>query len=377
MDKPFLTIIMQNYNAPKDILKEAVLSVINQTFDKFSFIFLDDWSTDYDITNFFNDLKNKWDAKRPDMPLHLIKKPQNGPLDYMDYNHGHSFCRNWGLDLVRGAKLSDYVFFADSDDILLPNCLELLWTNIEADPEIDISIGNFTRDEINWNKQLEYYYINMNPQYNTSITFTRLQALNILCDPYMIMDYMITKPSIPFCATWNKIFKLSLFNDVKFPNYKTKDDNFTAHRLIWNARKISFSPNITYFYRPGGKLADSNLYKSMDIADAHRNRVEFFEDIFSDDIHKLNKITLENYQDKILINNILLNEHAIYLYTLMNVYMSCNKESVRKDCYNEFIYCLQVWSRELMLSGRRFLKFFNKCIEFAEKEKYILWEPMK
>ena len=363
---------MQNYNTNKDILNEAIQSVFCQTFKEFSFVFIDDWSTDYEIDELFDNWRKRWAEKRENMPLFLVKKPQNGPLDARDYNHGHSFCRNWGLQLVKMQNSCEFVFFMDSDDVIRPDCLEILWDNLEKDPEIDISIGNYTRDEATWYGNLEYYYTNdgkicvCNPKIKSNI-----EALDILCDPYMIPGHVLTKPSIAFCATWNKIFRLSLFDDVKFPDYKTKDDNFTAHRLLWNARKIIFTHEITYFYRPGGNLADRNLYKTTDIVDAHEDRVNFFEEIFVKDIHKLDRITLENYKEKTTINNILINEHLIYLYTLMGVYNSSNLKKVKEGCFNEFSYCLQVWSRELMLLNPKFLEI---CLKFVEKEKYILWK---
>ena len=89
-----VTVIMQNYNSSMTKLRDAVYSVINQSFERIAFIFIDDWSTDYDISYFFDEIKKAWNHKRPTMPLHLIKKPQSGPLDPRMSNHGHSFCRN-------------------------------------------------------------------------------------------------------------------------------------------------------------------------------------------------------------------------------------------------------------------------------------------
>lgn len=370
MNKPLVTVIMQNYNAPKDILKGAIYSVLNQTFKEFSFIFVDDWSTDYDASLIFPGIKARWEELRPDMPLHLIKKPQSGPLDEREHNHGHSFCRNWALDLVRQAKISDYVFFIDSDDELMPNCLEVLWSQIEKDPEVDISIGNFVRNEIRWLELKDTYYATLdsedtNHDFNVK-TYTNLEALNVLCDPYMIPSHRPTMPSVSVCATWNKIFKLSLFDNVRFPDYKTKDDNFTAHRLLWNAKKIVFNFDVTYLYRYGGKLADNNLYKTMDIVDAHKDRVEFFEEIFEDAI-KVSDSSLRknNFEDFTLKNEIVRNEHMIYLFTLMAVYKNFEhhyKES--SECYRNFSYCLNLWKRELVYGEQKFLE---SCVDWMEK----------
>ena len=367
--KSLVTVVMQSYNTSKDILDIAVNSVINQTFKDFAFVFIDDWSTDYDASSFFAEIETKWKNKRPDMPLHLIKKPQNGPLDEREHNHGHSFCRNWGLDLVKTAKISDYVFFMDSDDEIMPNCLEILWSKIEKDPEIEISIGNFVRDEVRWCQLKDTYYdaeINegtLGPHDNKA--YTNLEALDILCDPYMIPGHRPTMPSVAFCATWNKIFKVSLFDNVRFPDYRTKDDNFTAHRLLWNAKKITFTFEITYFYRPGGKLADANLYKTMDIVDAHRDRVEFFEKIFEDWIRAGKMIRENNFEDYTRICNILRDEHMLYLFTLMCVYKNFeHHHDESSTCYEEFVYCLNVWKKEFVYGEQKFLE---ACVKWMEK----------
>lgn len=367
-----VTVIMQNYNASMNKLRDAVYSVINQSFERMAFIFIDDWSTDYDISYFFDEIKKAWNYKRPNMPLHLIKKPQSGPMDPRVSNHGHSFCRNWGLDLIRNfsehTKLSDFVFFADSDDELLPNCIEILWNNMQQDDEIDISIGNFTRDNVKWINERDraYRIINDIEEYKfpDAKTVNNLQGLKILCDPYMVNGHRITAPSVPFCATWNKIFRLSLFDDVQFPDYRTKDDNFTAHRLIWNSRKIVFTPMITYFYRPGGNLADKNLYKTIDIVDAHADRIKFFNKIFKDDIDNTSEITLENFKDKILINRIIADERLVYLHTLMTVYSTCIDKRIRIRCIAEFKNYIQLWKKDLIAYEPKFLE---QCLVTEKK----------
>lgn len=372
MNKPLVTVIMQNYNTSKDILDNAIYSVVNQSFKNFAFVFIDDWSTDYDIDEVFDKWLKSWKELRPDMPIHFIKKPQSGPLDPRTSNHGHSFCRNWGLDLVKSAKISDYVFFMDSDDEIMPNCLEILWSKIEKDPEVEISIGNFVRDEVRWCQLKDTYY---NAEVNEGDTYvpgphddkiyTNLEALHVLCDPYMIPSHRPTMPSVAFCATWNKIFKVNLFDNVRFPDYRTKDDNFTAHRLLWNAKKIAFTFEITYFYRPGGKLADANLYKTMDIVDAHRDRVEFFEKIFEDWIRAGKMIREDNLEDYTRICDILRDEHMLYLFTLMAVYKNFkNHHDESTTCYEEFVYSLNVWKKEFVYGEQKFLE---ACVKWMEK----------
>ena len=363
-NKPLVTLIMQNYNTSLDKLYVAVNSVINQSFNSFAFIFIDDWSTDYNVDEVFNTIKEKWNQVRPGTLLDLVKKPQSGYPDPIDHNHGHSFCRNWGLDSVRIKNESEYVMFADSDDELMPNCIELLYNNMQKD-NADISIGNFTRDEVRWCQCKDNYFNNLNDtieqEENIFQSCDKLTALRYLCDPYMLPGNRLNGPSIAFCATWNKIFKLSLFDDVKFPSGYNRDDNFTAHRLLWNAKKVVFTQELTYFYRPGGNLADSNLYKSMDIVYAHRDRINFFEEVFP----REEDITSDNANDLYDMYNIMNNERRIYLFTMIQVYTKINNSMDMIDILDEIKYCINKWKKELLTHSSD-LPFIKLCAKWLE-----------
>ena len=328
-----ICVVMQSYNTEEYKLLTAIESVIDQTFNNFSFVFIDDWSTEYDVDDLFEKIKHKWTiAKRNIDNLHLIKRPQRDELDAITHNHGHSFCRNWAIDYIKLAELSDYVFFADSDDELSIYCLEFLWNNMKKDPNIDISIGNFTRNEMEWVKNKDFHREVYNGDAEISDfpfkTYNNYESLDILCDPYMIPGHKPTKPSVAFCATWNKIFRLSLFEGTRFPDYRTKDDNFTAHELLYKARRVIFTPIVTYFYRLGGNLADGNLYKTEDILDAHLSRVNFFNRTFAMFDKENYKDNIDFYKEESEIK-IFYNEYLIFLYTFMRV-IDATKDNFRK-----------------------------------------------
>ena len=58
----------------------------------------------------------------------------------------------------------------------------------------------------------------------------------------------------------------------------------------------------------------------MDIVDAHRDRIEFFEKILDDAIKVRSSLCKDNLEDFILKSEILRNEHMVYLFTLMAAY---------------------------------------------------------
>lgn len=94
---------MPSYNA-SSYIKEAILSVINQTYSNWELIVTDDCSTDnsYEIA------------------LELAKQDQRIQVYKNLKNSGTSVARNNGLDHAKGK----YVTFLDSDDYLDPTYLE-------------------------------------------------------------------------------------------------------------------------------------------------------------------------------------------------------------------------------------------------------------
>lgn len=97
-----VSVLIPTHNTKEEWLKESIESVLNQTFQDFEIIILDDGS-EYSPENLiksFNDNR--------------IKFYQN------DQNLGVSKTRNKLLELATG----DYVAFQDSDDISLPSRLE-------------------------------------------------------------------------------------------------------------------------------------------------------------------------------------------------------------------------------------------------------------
>lgn len=97
-----VSIIMPIYNSEKYI-KDAVLSVLNQTYKNFELILVDDGSTDSSLEI----------IKQLEIQDKRIKA-------YYKENGGVSSARNYGLKKSTGT----YVAFIDNDDEYLPNLLE-------------------------------------------------------------------------------------------------------------------------------------------------------------------------------------------------------------------------------------------------------------
>jgi len=116
MKTPFFTVVIPTHNRAA-LLKEAIQSVLEQTFKDFELIAVDDHSTDItkDVVASFGD-------------DHNIKYMMN------DHAIGGAGARNAGIFRAKG----EWVAFLDDDDVWLPRKLELQYNKIK---EVDASVG--------------------------------------------------------------------------------------------------------------------------------------------------------------------------------------------------------------------------------------------
>lgn len=122
---PFFSIIIPIFNSRKTIFK-TISSVINQSFNDFELIIIDDGSTDdsYDLINSFQDARI------------VYRKISN--------SGGPARPRNTGIELSKGS----WICFLDSDDFWADNKLEETFQHIILRPEVDIwTSGYFICDD--------------------------------------------------------------------------------------------------------------------------------------------------------------------------------------------------------------------------------------
>ena len=118
MENPLVSVNMVVLNGEL-FIKEAINSILNQTFNKFELIIVDDGSTDNTAreVELFNDNRIK-----------LIKN---------QVNKGIVSARNQALDLSSG----EYIAILDADDISLPNRLELEVSFLNENPDFGLVGG--------------------------------------------------------------------------------------------------------------------------------------------------------------------------------------------------------------------------------------------
>lgn len=118
MKQPGISVIMPVYCAEKYV-EEAIKSILNQTFQDFELLVIDDKGGDgsMDIVNSIRDSR--------------IRVFEN------DYNRGIAYATNVGLGNAEGK----YIALMDDDDIAMKDRLQLEYDYLESHPDIDVVGG--------------------------------------------------------------------------------------------------------------------------------------------------------------------------------------------------------------------------------------------
>lgn len=118
-----ISIIVTVFNTNSIFLRECLLSIVNQNFQgSFEVILVDDGSTDLDVIDLVNSFASEYNF------IKLIRQP----------NQGFSSARNVGIDSISGST----IMFVDSDDVLLPKCLDTLFSSLSSQ-DVDYITANF------------------------------------------------------------------------------------------------------------------------------------------------------------------------------------------------------------------------------------------
>jgi len=235
---PKISIIVPVYNAEKYVNK-CLNSIRCQTLKNLEIIVINDGSTDNS-----GEICDKIAIE--DSRVKILHK-ENGGL---------SSARNAGIELATG----EYVGFVDSDDWVEPQMYEYLLNNaINNKAEISI-VGYFLDDVITgkttpFEKEMPLRILN------------REEAIRELIEDHLIKNYAC-----------NKLYKLSLFDNLRYPDGKNYEDIITTYRTFEKASRVVHHNKHLYHYI---QRLDSITYtrKLKDRVDMCQNFQERFKDL--------------------------------------------------------------------------------------------------
>jgi glycosyltransferase involved in cell wall biosynthesis len=240
---PEISIIVPVYKV-ENYIEKCIESVLAQTFTNFELILVNDGSPD-NCGNICDEYA------RLDKRIKVIHK-ENGGL---------SSARNAGLSKAKGK----YIAFVDSDDFIHQSMYEILHgygtkyaSDIVICDYLDVYEGEIYDTE-------EY-----NPNFNEE-NYTNIEALYQL----------YSKKGVQFVIACNKLYKRDLFNDLEYKEGVIHEDEFMAHRILFNSSKVTYLPIKLYYYlqRKDGIVRSQFNIKKLDAVNAYKDRVEFFRKI--------------------------------------------------------------------------------------------------
>lgn len=211
-----ISVVLPVYNVA-NYLRKCLDSLVNQTFEDFEVICVNDGSTDLSLGILEG-------YALTDSRFKIISQE----------NKGLSGARNTGIQHVKGK----YVLFVDSDDWLEENALEELYNHVEG---FDSDITMF-----------KFRYFNEDTK---EISESQNSKLEIIPDSLItsnfnyndVLDILFKISHSPF----NKLYKTSFLRelDAKFLYGSYYEDLEFFYKVFLKAEKVSVLPQYLYFYR--------------------------------------------------------------------------------------------------------------------------------
>lgn len=198
-----ISVIIPVYNVEK-YLKRCLDSVISQKYKNLEIILIDDGSTD-------NSGKICDEYAQKDKRIIVIHKENGGLSD----------ARNKGLEVCTG----DYISFVDSDDWIEEDFFEYVVNNAKDN---DLLIFDYYISNGKNSKWIKYK--------NSEFELTKEKCL-----------IELTKAKIQSYA-WNKVYKINLFNDIRFPKGRNYEDQAIMHLIVEKSTKIKYCNKAFYNY---------------------------------------------------------------------------------------------------------------------------------
>lgn len=242
-NKPLITVVVPIYKV-EHYLEECINSVINQTYDNLEIILVDDGSPDRcgEMCDCFAQKDNR---------IKVIHQK----------NKGLSGARNSAIDIASG----QYITFVDSDDWISNEMIDVLYRNIES-KQVKMAVCS-----------LESFFEDgttiSNKHGERTFVYSKEKAL----DCFLFNEYMTP-------CVCGKLYARSLWENVRCPEGKLYEDQYTTYKLIDQCENIVFVTRPLYHYRKrSGSIGHSNFdNRTYHLYDAIHEEYNFISEKYGD-----------------------------------------------------------------------------------------------
>lgn len=316
-----VSIIVPVYNVEL-FLKKCVNSILNQTFSNIEVILVDDGSTDSskNICKQFQQIDSR---------IRVITK----------INGGLSDARNAGLDVATG----DYIIFVDSDDYVNENFVMKLVKSLEKNSaEIAICGFNVVKATNNYEETLD----------STAGVFSGRELLSKIMG---VRGYR-------YVVAWNKIYKRSLFQYIRFDKGKVFEDEYICSRLLFNVSRVCVvnQPLYNYVQRESSITKSDLSWEKINMKkEMYIQRIDFFKEHQDEMLVRKAEVTFSNWIIEILGRK-----------QIKKVVPKDELKSIKQIFRKMDINILINSNVSLLVRGQEFVGMFN--VPMAAKIKHVL-----
>lgn len=300
-----ISVIIPLYNSEK-FMNKCIDSVINQSYKNLEIFLVNDGSTDGTLK-----LCKQYAIK--DERIKIIDK-QNG---------GAASARNVALDVCNG----DYISFIDSDDWIEKNTYEFLLDEIkkECDLIIFTACDEYDNGLIKYKKRAQKKYLSQIDAITMINSFSNIT--NSPCD---------------------KIYKKSIFDDIRFPEGTICEDYYLIPNIVLKSKSIVYLPNVLYHCIQRDNSVSRNSSVKFEYIDASYKQKQFID---------------KNYPDISYVGN------TAYVFANITIY---NSIILNNKCLDKID---EIWN-----NSKKYKKdvYFNKNLPIKKKiQAFIFFNNLK
>lgn len=199
-----VSVVIPVYNAVS-YLRHCVDSVIRQSYRPLEIILVDDGSTD--------GCQVICDTYAAEYPFVKVCHLSNG---------GASYARKKGVDLCSG----EYITFVDSDDVIEPDYLEILWDTLQ-EQGTQVAACKVAKH-----------------QENKNLVVVRKHGSHLLTEEELLFRFF----RYEFWGFYGKIYRKKLFDDVYFPKATINEDYVVMAQLFHKCKQMAYVDIPLYHY---------------------------------------------------------------------------------------------------------------------------------
>lgn len=307
-DRPYVSVLMPVYKTNPIYLKEAINSILSQTFTDFEFLIIDDCPEDKNCEE-------------------IIKQYQDKRIKYFrnDENLGISHTRNKLLNLAQGK----YLAIMDHDDISLPERFEKEIKFLDAHPDYGVC-------------GCQHTLMSNNSIVKRPVT------------DFEIKQMLSTSLGCPLHHPCTMIRRSVLIdNNISYENMFTPAEDYSLWLRLAKVTKLYNLPEVLFYYRNFENTTAENLEKIQ-------MRCAAAQMIINQKYYKLHK---PKHRKKIFgFKTEYSPMRKIYQLTLFNKTIKLKtKIKFSKKAFEQFIY-----TRKVPLIFRKDFYYFRKLPAFSE-----------